>query len=269
MRPSRPGPRRRGPPLPRHAVGVGDHDHRALRHLAEPHQSVEHDVLVALVELAGGLVGQHERRAARGRRGDRHPLLLAAREGVDAVVGAVAEPEGGQGRVRIAVAPRQAERGGHVLVRAERRPEVAALEDERQVGGAKVRQLGLGQPAQRAPEHAHLAGRRLVEARRQREERALAAARRAEHGDRLAALDAQVEAAQGHRLRRPRAVDLEHVAELERRPFDRRRVALRLDVEALYCHLKLLEISRYASTLSTPLGVASSSVATLPPFEYT
>jgi hypothetical protein len=38
-----------------------------------------HDLLGRLrVELAGGLVGQQQLRAAGQRAGDRHPLLLAA-----------------------------------------------------------------------------------------------------------------------------------------------------------------------------------------------
>ncbi len=43
-------------------------------------QRLEHDRLVSLVQLAGRLVGEDERRLPRGGGGDRHPLLLAAGE---------------------------------------------------------------------------------------------------------------------------------------------------------------------------------------------
>ena len=51
-------------------------------------QRFEHDALVRGVELPGRLVGEDERSLARHRRGDRHPLLLAARERGDPMVGA-------------------------------------------------------------------------------------------------------------------------------------------------------------------------------------
>ena len=46
-----------------------------------------------LVEVAGGLVGQHDGRAAHQGPGDGHPLALAARELGGAGVGRSAEPD--------------------------------------------------------------------------------------------------------------------------------------------------------------------------------
>src|SRR4051794_10674106 len=179
------------------------------------------------------------------------------------------EPEALEARLRHVVGVRKAgepQRGGHVLASRERRPQVVALEHDRRVARAVGGELVLGEPAERAAERSHLAGRWLVEAGRERHQRRLAAARRPEYGHHLVALDAQVEAAQRDRLDRPGAVDLEDVEALERGPLQLGQVLLGLDVQALYSHVKLSLISRYASTLSTPVGVPRSITATLPFF---
>ena len=128
------------------------------------------------------------------------------------------------------------------------------------------RKLPLVEPPERATEHPHLAGRRLVEPGRELQHRRLPAPGRSEHGEERAGLDPQVEPAQGHGLDRSRAVDLEDVVQLERAPDDLDRL-LRLSVEAPQRHRKLSAIRRNASTLSTPRGVASSMTATRPPCE--
>ena len=60
------------------------------------------------VQVAGRLVGEDERRAVDERTGDRHPLLLAARQLGRPVVGAVGEADEGEclERGRLAGAPR-------------------------------------------------------------------------------------------------------------------------------------------------------------------
>ena len=64
---------------------------------------------------------------------------------------------------------------------------VVALEHDRDLAGAVGGELRLVEPRERAAERADLAGGRRVERRREREQRALPAARRAEHRDQLAA----------------------------------------------------------------------------------
>jgi len=83
---------------------------------------------------------------------------------------------------------------------------------------------------QRAPEGADLARRGRVQRRGEAEQAALAAARRADDPDQLSLGDLEVEAAEGNRLGRAGAVDLEDVVELERGPIDA--LLLGLDVES-------------------------------------
>ena len=76
------------------------------------------------VEITGRLVGQHERRPQRERAGDRHPLLLAARELAGIVVGAVDESHGVEelmGSLGSARLAGQLERHRDVVERGERR----------------------------------------------------------------------------------------------------------------------------------------------------
>ena len=161
--------------------------------------------------------------AAGVRRRDRHPLLLAAGQRAGSVPRPRAKAERSERVVRSATGssrPASRSAGGDVLPRRQRRPQVVALEHERYLARAVGRELVVVEPLERALADPHLARRRLVERRRQRQHRALAAPGRPEHGDQLAALHAQLEAPQRDRLDRPRAVDLEHVVELERRPVE-------------------------------------------------
>ena len=59
---------------------------------------------VALVEVAGGLVGEHDGRSADQRPGDRDPLPLAAGELGRPGLSAVGQADGGQ-RLGRAAAP--------------------------------------------------------------------------------------------------------------------------------------------------------------------
>jgi hypothetical protein len=153
-------------------------------------------------------------------------------------------PERAAGAPFGVVHARHAQRDRDVLLRRQRGPEVVALEHDGQVACPVAGQLVLVQAAQRAPERAHLARRRLVQPGGQAHEGGLAGARRPEHGNQLAGLDAQVQASEGDGLDRARAVDLEDVVELERGPFDVRVALLGLEVEAPHSHLKLWIISR-------------------------
>src|SRR5206468_9033191 len=121
------------------------------------------DALVLLVELGGRLVGEHERRFARRGGGDRDALLLAAREDARTASCGRGEVEGGERLVRASVAAGEAERELDVLARRELRPEVAALQHEREPVRAVVREPALAELPEGRAERAHLAGRRLLE----------------------------------------------------------------------------------------------------------
>ena len=75
------------------------------------------------------------------------------------------------------------------------------------------------------------------------EHRALARPGRAEHGHELSRFDPQLQAAQRNRLSGTRAVDLEHIVELERAEGELV-VPLGLAPEACYRHRKLWIINR-------------------------
>ena len=185
--------------------------------------------------------------ASRGGGRDRDPLLLAAGESRRPLVLRSVETEEAErllgGRGRILPAP-EAQRERDVLVRRQLRPEVAALEDDRDSPAAVLDEPGLVEARERSPEHPHLAGRRLVQPGRELQRGALPGARRPEERDELAGLDAEVEPAQRDGLHRPRAVDLEDVVELERPEADLLALLVRLAVEARYLHRKLSIISR-------------------------
>ena len=77
---------------------VGHEDHRrpvAARQLAEQR---EHLLARLGVEVAGGLVGEHQTRLADERTGDRDALLLAAGEPLGGMCGAAGEADLGERR---------------------------------------------------------------------------------------------------------------------------------------------------------------------------
>ena len=221
-----------------------DHDGR-LELLAQLRQGLDHDGLVALVELGRRLIGEDNPSLARSGGSDRDPLLLTARERSGALSFAPVQPERRQSPVGLGgrIPPAGKAKGElDVLAGRKIRPQVAALEHESDLGRPVGGELLLTEPRQRAAERADLTRRGLVEAGRQVERRALARARWPEDRHQLARLDAKLEPAQRHCLGGAGAVDLEHVVELERPEGDLR--AFRLAPEASHLHLKLSIISR-------------------------
>ena len=93
------------PPAPGGDVGLVGDDDDGLALAVEVGEEVEDLVAGLGVEVAGGLVGQEERRALDQGAGDRHPLALAARHLVRA-----GGPSGRPGRP--GGAPRRRGRGG-------------------------------------------------------------------------------------------------------------------------------------------------------------
>src|SRR5581483_2907990 len=178
---------------------------------------------------------------------NRHPLLLATRQRTGTLRFAPLQVE----RIKRAVnrsADASATTGEpqperDILPRAQLRPEIPALEDDRDLVRAIAGQLHLVEARQGTAEDAHLAGGRLVQARREMERRALPRPGRPVQRDQLARLDPKLQPAQGNRLRRTGTEDLEDVVELERAERDLG-AALGLAVEAPQRHRKLSIISR-------------------------
>ena len=157
------------------------------------------------VEVARRLVGQNEARLHRERAGDRHPLLLPARE-VDR------QPPGKRGETELleeqrrslpplAEIMREPHRQQDVLPGAELRHELEGLEDESDRVAAKAREPGLREAGERCAGDDDAPGRRAVEAAEQVEQRRLARSGRANDRHELPRLDLQIDVVK-HRARR-------------------------------------------------------------------
>ena len=134
------------PGIRRHVGFVRDHQHGdAVVHVEAPQQV--HDLAAALgVEVAGGLVGQQHGRLGDDGAGDRHALLLSARQFGRRVVLPALEADGLQrlGRCGVACGGRLAaveQRQLHVLLRRGARQQVEALEHEAEVPAPQPRAL--------------------------------------------------------------------------------------------------------------------------------
>ena len=147
------------------------------------------------VERGERLVEQHDLGVGGQRAGERDALALAAGQLVRVVLGAVREPDElealGQAPVRRRA---EADVAGDRQVREQR----ALLEDH-----ADAARLGLDPLAgagDRAAADPHAAGVGPLEAGDQPQQRRLARAARAEHGEEAAALEPQVDAVDGEPL---------------------------------------------------------------------
>ncbi len=189
----------------RHLLGegrvVGDDHHGGAALAVDAKEELVNGVARGAVEVARGLVGEHDLGALGEGAGEGDALLLAARELARAVVQAVAEADlfeqgGGLG---LDLAQRLAlnDAGhGHVLDRGELGQEVVKLEDE---PDGLVAQRGEARAAERggglAVEKDGTAGGQ-VEGADAVQERRLAGARGADDGDELALVDVERDAPQ-------------------------------------------------------------------------
>ena len=116
-----------------HLVGGDQHRHSLLLELADDRQHLSDELGV---QGAGDLVEQQRARAGHQRAGDRHPLLLAAREPVRIVLAAAGEPEALEHRQAVPARLRGVDPLGldgaedHVVDHAAVREQVVGLEDE-------------------------------------------------------------------------------------------------------------------------------------------
>ncbi len=157
------------------------------------------------IEIAGGLVGKEQARRIDQRPRDRDPLLLAAGKLTGRVFRAIAEAEAVQRLLRAGetrLAPglslfRIEQRQGHVFQRARARQQVEALEDKSEPLAADASELGLRQARDIDAVEQIAAGRWTVEAAEDRHQSRLAGARRPHDGHELAALDGEIDAAEG------------------------------------------------------------------------
>ena len=191
---------------PDHAVAargqrriVGDERERR----AASRRKIEHEVhdraAGRLVEIAGRLVGDQQRRPRGKRAGQRHALLLAAGKLRRIMVEAVAEAhllEFGARAIEGVAGAGELERRGDVLERGHGRDQVEGLEDDADARAAKPGERVLAQAAELDAVDLDLAFVGPLEAGHDHEQRRLAGAGGADDPDRLAFHDCQTDVAQ-------------------------------------------------------------------------
>ena len=144
-----------------------------------------------LVEVAGRLVGEHDRRAADQGPGDRDPLALPARELVGAGVGSLVEADQSEGVEGTGPPlglgdPGVEEAVGHVVERALVLGQEELLEDEADPGRPQRSQLPVGEPLDVEAGDPHPAGAGPVQGAHQLQESGLARPRRPDDAHQLA-----------------------------------------------------------------------------------
>src|SRR5215470_16202127 len=162
---------------------------------ADDREQQAHDLAAGLqVQLAGRLVGDQQLGAAGQGPGDGYALLLAAGQLVRPVRGVLGEPDDRQHR-RDALLANPGRRAGDpqrdpdVLGGGQHRDEPKGLEDERDRVAPQRHALLFGHPGHVLADHLQAAAGRCVEAADDVQQRGLAGAGPAAHGDELPAPD--------------------------------------------------------------------------------
>ena len=151
------------------------------------------------VEIAGGFVGDDQRRIGSQRPGDRHALLLAARQLSREMRQAFAEPHGlelGSGALEGVAAAGEFQRHGDIFERRHVGDEVEGLEDDADGSAAHGGEIVLGEIVQGLACDEDLAAVEPFETGNHHQKRRLARPRRSDDTDGLARLDFQVHAFQ-------------------------------------------------------------------------
>ena len=206
---------------------VRDDQQRQAALDVEPPQQRGDLLGVRAVEVAGRLVGPHDRRVVDQRAGDRHALALAAGELVGDVAAAVGQADQLERLVRTPARLGGGDAGDEqrqldVLHRRQDRHQVVVLKDEAHPARAVVGAPAVGHRGQGDALDLDLAGVDRVETGEAVEQRGLAAAARPHHGDHLAAGQRQVDAAQRLDAHAAGVVGLAHGAGRDDRRFHAR-----------------------------------------------
>src|SRR3954471_13232293 len=203
----------------RGGVVADDHDRAVLRS-GQLGDRVVDEARARLVELAGRLVREQQPRPVRKRRAERDPLLLAARELPRPRAELVAEADAPQqvlgARRPLAALGAKAQADELARVELGRERALVVLVEVADDLRAVARAAAAAERAQVGVEDADRPGRRQVEPREDAQERGLARAARAEHGQDLALRDRQGQALERGRVALGRRVDAEEVVGLDR-----------------------------------------------------
>src|SRR5882757_2284088 len=146
---------------------VSDHDDRLVELAPRPLQEAEDVGAAARVQVAGGLVGEDDRRLAGQCPGDGNALLLAAGQlgrAVPQPVGQAHRFDDGVEPVGVGLGAGEGQRQPDVLQRRQRGHEVERLEDEADLGAPQQGQLPVGEFAEVRPAQEDVPGRQRVEA---------------------------------------------------------------------------------------------------------
>ena len=205
--------------MPGHVRLVGDQHDR----VAPAVQSFEdrHDLDAGLrVEVARGLVGQHEGGIVHQRAGDRHPLALPPGELVRPVAHPIVELDQAERSGRPLVADRRrdarVDQGQFdVVQRGRPRQQVERLEDEPDLLVPDAREIVVVHPADVLAVQQVLAARRRIETADEVHQRRLARPGGSHDGDELAALDVDRHAAQRVDLLGSHPVRLPEIARVD------------------------------------------------------
>ena len=185
-------------------VSCDDDDQRLAAFAPELLEQADDVVTRALVEVAGGLVGEDHLGLAHQRPGDGHTLLFAAAELRRDVAGPIGEADAGEGlggsppALVAAHVPRH-QRRLHVLLGGQRRDEVERLEDEAVGMAPELRQVALAQLGDVAAFVDQRAAGGTVESAEHLQQRRLAGAGGSLDHEELAVGDLQVDCRPGRR----------------------------------------------------------------------
>ncbi len=182
----------------RRELGLVRHQHQRVPLLVQLSEQADDLFTRRRVEISGRLVGEQQRGISSERAGDRHPLLLAARQLVRLVGHAVLELHGLERfdrlepplfRANAAVHQRQLDVGQRRLAGQQ----LKVLEDEADLAVADIGELIIVHVRDVFAIQLVAAARGRVEAPHHVHQRALARARLADDRDPLAALDAEID----------------------------------------------------------------------------
>ena len=178
---------------------MGDHDDGLPKFLDGSLQEAQHFGAGDGIEVAGGLVGEHQRRFGDERTRDGDALLLAARQFIRPVRETFLESQRRRQHVEpltVGLLTRQSQRHEDVLLGGEHRQQVEALEDEADLVAAQHGQLIVVHGGDVGTVEHDMTARGRVESGERVHERGLAGAGRAHDRGEPPLLEPHIDAAQ-------------------------------------------------------------------------
>ena len=178
-------------------IGIVRHQNDGVAVSMQLFEDVHHLLATGLVQRAGGLVGQNHIAAIHQRAGNRHPLLLPARELAGLVAQALfqAQPREQLARALVPLGRCNASVNGRdlgIAHGAQIAHEVVALEDEAEVLAPQTRQFVRRHLAGFFAADLVAAARGAIEAAQNIHQRGFARARRADDGHHFARVNIQI-----------------------------------------------------------------------------